>query len=131
MELSIEKTQNEASKATTLILKGELDTHTSTHLDHEISAVAATSPKAMVLDMQEVSFISSSGIGVIIKARDLLQKKGLTLTLVHLQPQVKRVFEIMQLTPILHVCESRQELDEYLAKIQNRIVEEGTSLSSN
>ena len=49
--------------------------------------------------------------------------------MINVQPQVKKVFEIMQLGPVLNVFESVQELDEYLEKIQDRIVEEGTSIS--
>ncbi|MCP4451995.1 MAG: STAS domain-containing protein, partial [Planctomycetes bacterium] len=86
--------------------------------------------KALVLDMKEISFISSTGIGVIVKTRNVLKQKGSDLTMVNIQPQIKRVFDIMQLTPILKVCEDQEELDDYLTKIQNRIVEDGTSLSS-
>ncbi len=129
MGLSITKTDVPRSPALTLQLQGELDTHTSTQLDQELQQITTASIKALVLDMQKLNFISSAGVGVILKAQDTLKKKNITLTLAHLQPQIKRVFEIMQLTPILNVCASQEELDEYLAKIQKRILEEGTSLS--
>jgi anti-anti-sigma factor len=80
--------------------------------------------------MKEISFISSTGIGVIVKTRNTLKQKGSDLTMVNVQPQIKRVFDIMQLTPILKVCENQEELDDYLVTIQNRIIEDGTSLSS-
>ena len=67
---------------------------------------------------------------MIVKTRNVLKQKGSDLTMVNIQPQIKRVFDIMQLTPILKVCEDQEELDDYLVKIQNRIIEDGTSLSS-
>ena len=38
---------------------------------------------------------------------------------------VKKVFEIMRLMPILNVFESQLELDDYLKRIQRRIQEDG------
>ncbi len=129
MGLKISKAENNNAGAVTLCLAGELDNNTSTQLDQEIQPFVADGVKALVLDMTDLNFISSAGVGVILKAQDTLKKKGVELTLAGLQPQIKRVFEIMQLTPILNVCANQDELDEYLTKIQNRILEEGTSLS--
>lgn len=129
MALKISKAETSNAPAVTLCLVGELDTTTSVQSDREIQTFVADGVKALVLDMTDLNFISSAGVGVILKAQDTLKKKGVELTLAHLQPQIKRVFEIMQLTPIINVCASQDELDEYLAKIQKRILEEGTSLS--
>ena len=129
MSLTIEKIQNNAS-ASIFVLRGELNNRTSSQLDAAITPVLDTPTKALVLDMKDISFISSTGIGVIVKSRNMLKQKGSDLTMVNIQPQVKRVFDIMQLTPILKVCENQEELDRYLGTIQNRIIEEGTSLAS-
>ncbi len=129
MSLTIDKTKNE-SLAAVFVLKGELNNQTSCQLHRAISPMLDAPAKALVLDMKEISFITSTGIGVIVKTRNTLKQKGSDLTMVNIQPQVKRVFDIMQLTPILKVCEDQEELDSYLSTIQNRIVEEGTSLSS-
>ncbi len=129
MSLTIDKTQNQSS-AVIFVLKGELNNQTSGQLNQAISTMLDAPVKALVLDMKEISFISSTAIGVIVKTRNALKQKGSDLTMVHIQPQVKRVFDIMQLTPILKVCEDQEELDNYLVTIQNRIIEDGTSLSS-
>ncbi len=129
MSLTIETTQNNPS-ASIFVLKGELDNQTSGQLNKAISPVLEAPTKVLVLDMKEISFISSTGIGVIVKSRNTLKEKGSDLTMVNIQPQIKRVFDIMQLTPILKVCETQEELDSYLGTIQNRIIEEGTSLAS-
>jgi len=128
MGLKISKADIQTSRAMTLLLEGEIDNNSSVTLDREISSVAGGSANAIILDMEKITFISSSGIGVIVKSQNMLKATGAELTMVNLQPQVKRVFEIMQLTPVLNVCESREELDEYLLKIQNRIIEKGTSI---
>lgn len=112
-----------------LVLEGSLDSNSSGQLDKEIQDACSDGVRTLVLDMREVSFISSTGIGVIIKTKESLKKRNIESTLIHLQPQVKRVFEIMQLLPTLNVFASRDELDDYLSKIQNRILDEGSSLS--
>jgi anti-anti-sigma factor len=129
MSLTIEKTQSHDA-ASTLVLKGELNNLTSGQLDKAISPILDAPTKVLVLDMKEISFISSTGIGVIVKSRNTLKQKGSNLTMVNIQPQIQRVFDIMQLTPILKVCENQEELDIYLGTIQNRIIEEGTSIAS-
>ena len=75
--------------------------------------------------MKEVSFISSAGVGIIIKAQTTLRKKKGDLVMMNMQDQVKKVFEIIRMLPALNVFESVEELDAYLAKVQKRIVEEG------
>ncbi len=128
MGLKITKAEIQTARTVTLLLEGEVDNNSSVALDKEISLTTGGPLSAVVLDMEKVTFISSSGIGVIVKAQNMLKASGAELTMSSLQPQVKRVFEIMQLTPLLNVCESREELDEYLLKIQNRIIEKGTSI---
>ncbi|NQV33534.1 MAG: STAS domain-containing protein [Phycisphaeraceae bacterium] len=129
MSLTISKTKSQSSAAI-FVLKGELNNQTSGQLNQAISNMLDAPATTLVLDMKEISFISSTGIGVIVKTRNTLKQKGSDLTMVNIQPQVKRVFDIMQLTPILKVCENQEELDTYLTTIQNRIIEDGTSISS-
>ena len=129
MALQVTKANGESQGAITLVLEGSLDSNSSGQLDKEIGDACSGGVRTLVLDMREVSFISSAGIGVIIKAKESLKKRNIESTLIHLQPQVRRVFEIMQLLPTLNVFASRSELDDYLSKIQVRIIDEGSSLS--
>ncbi|MCH8193655.1 MAG: STAS domain-containing protein [Planctomycetes bacterium] len=129
MALQVTKASGDSQGAITLVLEGSLDSGSSGQLDKEIHDACSDGVRTLILDMREVSFISSAGIGVIIKTKESLKKRNMESTLIHLQPQVKRVFEIMQLLPTLNVFASRSELDDYLSKIQNRILDEGSSLS--
>ena len=129
MALQVTKASGVSQGAITLVLAGSLDSNSSGQLDKEIDDACSDGVRTLILDMREVSFISSAGIGVIIKTKESLKKRNMESTLIHLQPQVKRVFEIMQLLPTLNVFASRSELDDYLSKIQNRILDEGSSLS--
>ncbi len=107
----------------TLSPVGVINTETYEILDKEIKKALKEPIKTLVLDMEGVSFISSVGIGIITKAKVTAARNNAELAMVHLQPQVKKVFEIIHLRPTLNVFESIEELDEYLEKIQRRITD--------
>ena len=76
MDLNIDKVNNPAARTVTLRLKGEVDTHNSHVLDREICLVTEVSEDTSLLDMEGMTFISSSGISVIINAQNMLKQKG-------------------------------------------------------
>jgi len=106
---------------------GSIDTSTSMILEKEIDSLLKKKPKAIVLDMQEVGFMSSAGVRVVFKTKRLIEEIGGVLTIVNLQPQIKKVFDIINALPSLQVFESIEELDKYLAEMQKKSVEEGES----
>ena len=107
----------------TLFLGGRIDSDTAPELDQEITGLLAKPVKTLVLDMEEVDFLSSAGVGTIAKAKTVLSRKEAGLAMINLQPQIKKVFEIIRLLPSLNVFESVQELDEYLARVQENMTD--------
>lgn len=128
MKLKIRNRQTKPG-IVTMSPEGSVDADTSAILDRELRRILAENVKTLVLDMAGVDFISSAGIGTVTKAKVTLKRQGGDLAMINVQPQVKKVFEIMRLGPVLNVFESIRELDEYLEKLQKRVVEEGTSIS--
>ena len=106
-----------------LKLDGQLDGDTYKNLDQEITRLQEGTFKTIVLNMQGVDRISSAGIGSLVKAKATAKRKGGDLAMNNLQPQIKRVLEIMALVPTLNVFRNQAELDEYLGRVQKRIVE--------
>lgn len=123
--------EQRSSSAVTLVLAGKIDAEAAAVLDTELSRSLTAPVKTAVFDMQNVDFIASAGVGVLIKAKASLTKKGGDVAMINLQPQIKKVFEIIQMLPALNIFESVRELDEYLAKIQDRIVDEATSVNED
>ena len=105
----------------TLKPQGTIDGKTYELLDNAIGEVVEQPIRVLILDMEAVEFITSTGIGTIIKAKVSLARKGAELTLTNLQPQVEKVFEIIRLLPTFKVFRDRDELDEYLGRIQHRM----------
>ena len=63
-----------------------------------------------------------AGVGLIVKTKTTLANRGSEMAMVNLQEQVKKVFEVIRLLPTLNVFESVAELDQYLERLQQRIV---------
>jgi anti-anti-sigma factor len=78
--------------------------------------------------MAGVDFITSRGVSTIAKTKTSLTERGGDLALMNVQPQVRKAFEILCLLPELNVFADRDELDEYLGKVQRKIV--GTETES-
>jgi anti-anti-sigma factor len=58
---------------TVLMVHGELDLVTSAGVRQEVHAVVADGRRALVLDLSQVMFCDSSGVGVLVSARRLMR----------------------------------------------------------
>lgn len=91
----------------TVALTGEIDHHCAKEYIRSIGAkIEAYSPDICVLDFQEVSFVDSSGIAVVINAlRSMTQIEG-KLILTGLSPQPMRVFRASGIDKLVEVKEA-------------------------
>ncbi len=69
----------------------------------EMADVITRDFSEMVIDLSHVSVMNSSGIGVLIKTRDELQKMGRTIKLKNLQPLMKDIFNRMRLDTLFDI----------------------------
>ena len=77
----------------TIVLTGEIDHHCAKHYLQSITAkIEAYTPQICILDFQEVSFMDSSGIAVVINALRNMAKIEGKLELTGLQSQPMKVF---------------------------------------
>lgn len=105
-------------------LTGSLDTETYEQFNKAIEpALSDTGARALRLEIQDLKFISSMGLGAIVKARKAIESKGGVLAMVGAQPQVQKVFEIVRMLPKETIFASREEADAYLAMIQQRVID--------
>ncbi len=71
-----------------LVVSGRLDAAQAAKAD----AALATVEGSTVADLAGLDYISSAGLGVLVKAQLRLQKAGHALQLVNLQPRVRAIF---------------------------------------
>ena len=98
-------------------LKGSLDTDTHQQLEDELKEIIDAKAKAVILDMGGVSYISSIGVKAVIWAKKALEGKSATFTMVNLQPQIKKVFDVMKILPMLDIFEDIEEADKYINQV--------------
>jgi len=77
-----------------LEFEGELDHHGAKDAIREMElAIDAVLPRKLVLDFQDVSFMDSSGIALILRAQQRMQHLDGSLLVCHVPQQAKRVLD--------------------------------------
>ncbi|SEO36377.1 anti-sigma F factor antagonist [Propionispora vibrioides] len=91
-------------------IEGELDMHGADKFRETIdTALDACGAKNMILDLQDVSFIDSSGLGVILGRYKRLSALDGRILAVHVQPQVAHILELSGLLKIIEVYPSQTD----------------------
>jgi anti-sigma B factor antagonist len=87
---------------------GEIDAHT-VHAFHETVAEAGSLASHVIIDLADVTFVDSSGLGGLIVARKSAQQGGGSLSLVSPPPMVRRLLGSTQLHDIFTIYDSLDE----------------------
>lgn len=90
-----------------VVLNGELDHHSAQFVSSKIdSEIINTTAKNLLIDFSRVTFMDSSGIGVVVgRYKNILQLKG-KLILINPSSQIKRIFEMSGILKQIKVYES-------------------------
>jgi len=103
---------------------GSLDSNTYTIFEEELDSIIDGTTKMIVFDMEGLEYLSSAGVRVFLKARKALQANDGKITFMNLQPQVRKVFEIINAIPSMQIFKSAEELDQYLDDMQKKALED-------
>jgi len=124
MPLNIQNTPTESSGTAKIAVEGRLDATTWKDLEDHLEPILSAPVETVILDLAKLSFISSAGIRVLITASNRLTEKKGKLLLTNMQPQIVKVLEIIKALPGVSLFRSVQELDDYLAAMQRKVIEE-------
>ncbi len=80
-----------------LELAGELDVVSAPALEQRLNEVLAESHARITLDLNELTFVDSAGVSVLIKAKQDAESGGRTLVLRRPTEQLHRVFALVGL----------------------------------
>jgi anti-anti-sigma factor len=112
------KTLDATRSATVVRFVGVLDAPVALQAQAAIAQVTATRPKTVVLDLEQLEFIDSSGISVVLLAKIECAKIGAELLVTNMQRSIHRVFATVRVLPSVSVFASMADLDAYLARVQ-------------
>ncbi len=122
MELVLTAQENTENSLLRLALNGSLNTDTAGDLEQALNTALSAGWQMVLLDMAELVYISSAGLRVIFKAAKELKAKERSLAVANRQPQIEKVFEILQALPDMAVFSNDQELDDYLEAMQHKVL---------
>ncbi len=99
-------------------LQGELDDHSADAvrkaLDRELDAM---SPPRLVLDLEGVTFMDSSGLGVILGRYRKISERGGQMRIASVPAQIHKLFAISGLHKVMHVHAKQGEAVRALKEV--------------
>jgi anti-sigma B factor antagonist len=88
---------------------GEVDLFTAPELKAAIQDGIEQGRTQVVIDLSETRFLDSSALGVLIGAVKRLRSREGGLTIVNIDPNIAKTFEITGLDQIFTICPTREE----------------------
>ena len=85
-----------------LALEGRLDTTTAPQLENELK-VSLYDTKALTLDMENLEYLSSAGLRVLLAAQKQMQKQKAEMVVVNVNEIIMEVFEITGFVDIITI----------------------------
>jgi len=106
-----------------VVLGGALDSQTSLALDQALDAAVKADCQLLAFDMGNLEYISSAGLRVVFKNVKRIKKNGGRVGVSRMNAGVRKVFEIVQAIPDLDIFASVEEMDDYLAVLHTRAMQ--------
>ena len=107
MELQL-ATRHEGDVAVVSAL-GEVDVSSAPGLDAELDAQIAAGNARLVVDLSEVAFLDSTGLGVLVKALKHAREADGWLHLVVTSDRIRKIFEITGLDASIPIFDTAQD----------------------
>jgi two-component system sensor histidine kinase BaeS len=90
-------------------LRGEIDTANAARIEAELLEAVCRGTGDVVLDLTDVAFIDSSGLGSLVAVAAEVRTRGGHLAIVPGPPHVRRVFDLLQLDELMEVVDTRHD----------------------
>ncbi|GEK57475.1 anti-sigma factor antagonist [Marinococcus halophilus] len=108
MNLSTEVIEK-ADKKKILRVAGEVDAYTAPELKANLNPLTEEEGVEVIVDLTDVSYIDSTGLGIFIGALKSAENHGATLRLTGLNERVKRLFTITGLDEVITIDDENTE----------------------
>ncbi|ABZ93015.1 anti-sigma factor antagonist [Leptospira biflexa] len=105
----MEYTESKSNGIVVLKLFGNLDMLNAGILKERIKESASQSEHRFIFDLEGVSFIDSSGFGLIMSLNDKLTELGGGLRIVNVSKTIRQIFRISKISSVIQIFESTEE----------------------
>jgi anti-anti-sigma factor len=99
----METTTRELSGCTVVAVKGRLDAEAAPRFESSCAALIGEGERRLVLDLGELSYISSAGLRAVLATAKRLKQAGSGLAVACLTPMVSEIFAIAGFDRLLQV----------------------------
>jgi len=106
-----------------IALSGRLDQTTYADCEARIKPILIPTTKIIMFDMANLDYISSMGLRVFLKTRQIIEGRGGSVYMIKMQPQIEKVFEIANLLHGMKLFASIREADDYFDAMQREVLE--------
>ncbi|MBP7937296.1 MAG: STAS domain-containing protein [Phycisphaerae bacterium] len=96
-------------RATIVVLSGEVDLHHTPEVHKALVGACQQRPERLVINLSEVGYMDSSGIGTLVEIFRRVKSFGGKLVLCGLNERVYSVFEITRLNKFFEILETEEE----------------------
>ncbi len=96
--------------ATVVAVRGELDLASTPVLEEELARAAGSEGGLVILDLRELEFMDSTGLGLLVSTNKRAQESGRRFALVKGGPQVQRLLSLTGVGERLTIVDSPEEL---------------------
>ncbi len=112
------RTEQKRAGVTTISLIGSIDRRTYSILEEAADSLLNQKPNVTVFDMEFLDYINSMGARVLLNTKKRLNKQNCEVLFLRLQPNIEKVFDILDTLPVMQIFASPEELEDYLDTIQ-------------
>ena len=107
MELGVSR--ESVGGATVVSVRGEVDVYSAPALSENLSQLLEDGRTAIVVDLTEVAFLDSTGLGALIGARTATEEAGGRLAIVCTNDRILKLFTITGLDTVFRIHPSTSE----------------------
>ncbi|MCW8332055.1 STAS domain-containing protein [Photobacterium sp. SDRW27] len=94
--------------AITLSLRDEFDAHVARQMEPEFESLSQTEENELVIDMTQVQFIDSCGIGAIVFLYKRLKSRGKGLRLLNVNGQPRQLIQMLRIDKVIPLITSAE-----------------------
>ena len=100
----------EKNETTTILYaSGDIDLSNSRDLQTEIRSVMRDSPSKLIVDLEGVPYMDSSGVATLVEAMQLARKANTSLVLSGMKDKVLSIFEIARLDKVFAITDTLEQ----------------------
>ncbi|MDA3899212.1 MAG: STAS domain-containing protein [Spirochaetes bacterium] len=105
----MEINQREINEIVLLDIAGEIDLYNAPEIKDIINKLVEEQKYNVVINLEKVTYIDSSGIGALISSLSNLKKYQGGLKIINVFASVRKVFELTKLTSFFEIFDSEEE----------------------